>query len=157
MVNSDFFNKIKKFNEMYGMSGKDSPELPDLKRLEDFKSILHEEVCEIDDIIEKYKKLQEGGIGNKEKIEVMTDLSDWLGDIVVYVVSESRRHGIPIGDVLDVIMDSNFSKLGEDGKAIYDERNKLLKGPNYWRPEDKIRELLKGKFDSFSEEGLESK
>jgi hypothetical protein len=39
-------------------------------------------------------------------------------------------------------MDSNFSKLGADGKPIYDERGKVMKGPFYWKPEPKIKELL---------------
>ena len=44
--------------------------------------------------------------------------------------------------VLQIIMDSNASKLGADGKPIYDANGKFLKGPNYWKPEPKIRELL---------------
>lgn len=39
-------------------------------------------------------------------------------------------------------MDSNASKLGADGKPIYDANGKFLKGPNYWKPEGKIREML---------------
>jgi hypothetical protein len=45
-------------------------------------------------------------------------------------------------EVLDVIMDSNESKLGADGKPIYDANGKFLKGPNYWKPEPKIKALL---------------
>ena len=52
------------------------------------------------------------------------------------------RRGIPLEDVLQIIMDSNASKLGADGKPIYDANGKFLKGPNYWKPEPKIRELL---------------
>jgi len=44
--------------------------------------------------------------------------------------------------VLDIIMDSNESKLGADGKPIYDANGKFLKGPNYWRPEPRIKALL---------------
>ena len=39
-------------------------------------------------------------------------------------------------------MDSNQSKLGADGKPIYDANGKFLKGPNYWKPEPRIRELI---------------
>jgi hypothetical protein len=42
-------------------------------------------------------------------------------------------------------MQSNFSKLGEDGKPIYDERGKVMKGGNYWKPEPKISEILAAK------------
>lgn len=49
--------------------------------------------------------------------------------------------------MLDVIMDSNESKLGADGKPIYDENGKFLKGPNYWKPEPRIKTLLLGAED----------
>lgn len=41
-------------------------------------------------------------------------------------------------------MQSNFSKLGADGKPIYDERGKVQKGQNYWKPEPKIKALPAG-------------
>jgi len=41
-------------------------------------------------------------------------------------------------------MDSNESKLGADGRPIYDANGKFLKGPNYWRPEPRIKALLLG-------------
>lgn len=44
--------------------------------------------------------------------------------------------------ILDIIMASNFSKLGADGKPIYDDRGKVLKGPGYWKPEPKISAYL---------------
>ncbi len=44
-------------------------------------------------------------------------------------------------------MQSNFSKLGADGKPIYDERGKVMKGPGYWQPEPKIRALLGARED----------
>ena len=42
-------------------------------------------------------------------------------------------------------MDSNESKLGAHGKPIYDANGKFLKGPDYWKPEPGIKELLKSK------------
>lgn len=42
-------------------------------------------------------------------------------------------------------MDSNESKLGADGNPIYDANGKFLKGPNYWKPELRIKALLQGK------------
>mgnify|MGYP003351314656 CR=1 FL=1 len=48
-------------------------------------------------------------------------------------------------EVLDIIMDSNESKLGADGKPIYDANGKFLKGPNYWKPEPKIKSMLEGR------------
>lgn len=49
---------------------------------------------------------------------------------------------IPLDKVIEIIMASNESKLGADGKPIYDDNGKFLKGPNYWKPEPKIEELL---------------
>jgi predicted HAD superfamily Cof-like phosphohydrolase len=73
---------------------------------------------------------------------VAVAIADVLGDIIVYCRSEALKYGLPLEDVLNVIMDSNESKLGADGKPIYDENGKFLKGPGYWKPEPKIRELL---------------
>jgi predicted HAD superfamily Cof-like phosphohydrolase len=49
---------------------------------------------------------------------------------------------LPLDQVLAIIMQSNFSKLGADGLPIYDERGKVMKGPNYWKPEPKIQAML---------------
>ncbi len=137
----DFLGDIKKFNIMYGHPVNDKPTLLGLKQLENFKSIISEEVNEVNEIISLYKE-KERSISEDNKIEILTKLSDWLGDIIVYVSNEAKKHGIPLDSVLDIIMQSNFSKLGEDGKPIYDERGKVLKGPNYWKPEPKIKEFL---------------
>ena len=100
-----------------------------------FKDILMEEVHEIDEIIAAQ---QEG----KDPLEVLTMLADLLGDIQVYCASEMAKFGLPLDQVLGIIMQSNFSKLGADGLPIYDERGKVMKGPGYWKPEPKIRALL---------------
>lgn len=71
------------------------------------------------------------------------DLADLLADLQVYCRSEALRWGIPHEEVLNIVMDSNASKLGADGKPIKDERGKFLKGPNYWRPEPKIADLIR--------------
>ncbi|MEK6855059.1 MAG: pyrophosphatase [Nanoarchaeota archaeon] len=159
MDENSFVEDIKKFNEIYKIESNESPVLPSLKRIINFKDILEEEVREIDKIIEKYRELAEPYISDlgenpsweeinkfvpeEVKIEILTELADWLGDIKVYAASEAKRYGIPIYDVLNIIMQSNFSKLGEGEKPIYDERGKIMKGPGYWKPEPKIKELLK--------------
>jgi predicted HAD superfamily Cof-like phosphohydrolase len=60
----------------------------------------------------------------------------------VYCASEAKRWGLPLDEILNVIMQSNFSKLDANGEPIYDERGKVMKGPNYWKPEPKISQLL---------------
>lgn len=135
----EFLEDINKFHDMYGLG---KPEMPNLnavgdyqKRLEQFQVILGNEMKEGDDIL----KLMHTA-GHRE-IDVLVELADWLGDIIVYCASEARRYGIPIDKVLTVIMQSNFSKLGADGLPIISE-GKVQKGPNYWKPEPKIKELL---------------
>jgi predicted HAD superfamily Cof-like phosphohydrolase len=139
-----FFKDIEKFNEIYKLPINRKPTLQGIERLENFKNILLEEVSEVDEIIQKYKE-SETQPSEQIRIELLTALSDWLGDMVVYITSEAAKHGIDLNKTLEIIMQSNFSKLGADGKPIYDERGKVLKGPNYWKPEPKISELLKEK------------
>lgn len=134
-----FQDAIARFNEMYRLPGSDIPTLdvgvPVAQRLRDFKHILAEELDEIGEIIEMAEQ-------DKPSLELLTALADLLGDIQVYCASEMRKFGLPQDEVLQVIMESNFSKLGADGKPLYDERGKVIKGPNYWKPEPKISALL---------------
>ena len=138
----EFHALIKDFNKMYGLPVSEKPTIPEIERLKHFKNILSEEVNEVDEIIEKYESAKKNGLSQEEQINILTELSDWLGDMVVYIRSEAAKYGINLEDTLQVIMQSNFSKLGVDGKPIYDERGKVLKGPNYWKPEPRIAELL---------------
>lgn len=145
MSDQTFYDQIRRFNELYRLPSNETPTLLGEQRLLDFMDILNEEVQEGEDIHEKYQQLKKDGGGDltpEARTELLTDISDWLGDIIVYCASEARRWGIPLNQVLDVIMESNFSKLGADGKPIYDDRGKVMKGPDYWKPEPKIRELL---------------
>ena len=108
-------------------------------RMEDFFArILQNELNEWEDIDKKARDIG----SRKEEIDLLVDLADLLGDIQVYCASEMARFGLPIKQVLDIIMESNFSKLDANGQPIYDEDGKVCKGPNYWKPEPKIKELL---------------
>jgi len=124
-------------NVMYRLPIEKIPTLPinTADRLTKFKATLLDEVNEIDEIIS-------AASNQAADIDVLVALADLLGDIVVYCRSEALKYGIPLEDVLQVIMDSNESKLDEDGNPIYDANGKFLKGPNYWKPEPKIRETL---------------
>ena len=136
---SDFSNDIEKFNGIYKLPVSAVPSLvvgvPAAERMASFKNILMEEVHEMDEII----AAQNAG---SDPIEVLTMLADLLGDIQVYCASEMAKFGLPLDQVLAIIMQSNFSKLGADGLPLYDERGKVLKGPNYWKPEPKIQAML---------------
>jgi len=141
MPPTNFFDQIKKFNKMYNMPENGKFDL--VGRLENFHLIVDEELEEINDILDKANGPSMGELSNEyTESELKVDVADLLGDIIVYCASEAERWGIPIDKVLNIIMESNFSKLDENGNPIYDERGKLLKGPNYWKPEAKIKKLL---------------
>lgn len=127
-------------NAMYRLPANDQPSLPGnvVDRLIKFKATLLDEVHEIDEIVQLSKN-------GDAAIDIAVAIADLLGDIIVYCRSEALKYGLPLEEVLDVIMDSNESKLGADGKPIYDANGKFLKGPNYWKPEPKIKALLEGR------------
>jgi hypothetical protein len=130
----EFLDKIAKFNEMYRLDVKQNPTCPSVQDLLNFRSIIQEELNEIDEIIANYP--------SKTDIENLTDLSDWHGDMCVYMHTHAHKFGLPMDKILDAIMESNFSKLDNDGKPIYDERGKVLKGPNFYPPEPLIKKIL---------------
>jgi predicted HAD superfamily Cof-like phosphohydrolase len=132
-----FAQRIAAMNAMYKLPASERPTVPaDVQdRLVKFKATLLDEVHEIDEIV----ALARNG---SAAIDVAVAIADVLGDIIVYCRSEALKYGLPLEAVLDIIMDSNESKLGADGKPIYDANGKFLKGPHYWQPEPKIKALL---------------
>lgn len=136
-MNKTFARRIAAMNAMYKLPANEHPALPEdvAARMTGFKATLMDEVHEIDQIV----ALAQQGAPQEE---ILTAVADLLGDVIVYCRSEALKYGLPLEDVLDIIMDSNESKLGADGKPIYDANGKFLKGPNYWKPEPKIKALL---------------
>ena len=132
-----FAQRIAAMNAMYKLPGCETPTLPAnvADRLVKFKATLMDEVHEIDEIV---RLANAGG----RPADIAVAIADVLGDIMVYCRSEALKYGLPLEEVLDIIMDSNESKLGADGKPIYDANGKFLKGPNYWKPEPRIEALL---------------
>lgn len=115
-----------------------SPREAAIRRMKDFfGKILQKELNEHEPIVADLEQNQ-----YDTPIDFLVDLADLLGDIQVYCASEMVRFGLPNKEVLDIIMASNFSKLGADGQPIYDADGKVCKGPGYWKPEPAIRELL---------------
>jgi NTP pyrophosphatase (non-canonical NTP hydrolase) len=142
-MNRPFAGRIAAMNAMYRLPAHERPTLPAdvADRLRKFKATLLDEVHEIDEIAQLVK---DGGA----PIDIAVAIADLLGDIIVYCRSEALKYGLPLEEVLDVIMDSNESKLGVDGKPIYDANGKFLKGPHYWRPEPRIKALLEARMRS---------
>ena len=135
-----FADRIAAMNAMYKLPAHEQPSLPSnvQDRLIKFKATLLDEVHEIDEIVAAAR-------AGATPADLAVAIADVLGDIIVYCRSEALKYGLPLEEVLDVIMDSNESKLGADGKPIYDANGKFLKGPNYWKPEPKIKALLEAR------------
>lgn len=131
-------------NAMYDLHISDVPIPASDEQLIAFYSILREETGEILGIV------QDRDMGLLEDpIDRVVALADLLADVIVYCKSEALKFGIPIDEVFDIVMESNFSKLGKDGQPIKDKRGKFLKGPNYWAPEPRIRELIVKKITKY--------
>lgn len=131
----DVFETIKDFNKFYGLPCPDAPTLSAVRdpdgRIRGFIKTVEDELSEGFEILEKY----EAGCSG---LEMLTDLADWYGDLVVYALSEAAKWGIPSEKVLQAIMESNFSKKQADGSTLKDAHGKVIKGPNFQPPEPAI-------------------
>ncbi|MBP2833490.1 nucleoside triphosphate pyrophosphohydrolase family protein [Aquimarina sp. U1-2] len=92
----------------------------------------------------RYKLMREE---NEEYLEAaqnndLVEVADALGDMLYILCGTIIEHGMQhkIEEVFNEIQRSNMSKLGEDGEPIYREDGKVLKGPNYFKPN--IKEIL---------------
>ncbi|MDX5324705.1 MAG: nucleoside triphosphate pyrophosphohydrolase family protein [Bacteroidota bacterium] len=95
----------------------------------------------------RYKLMREE---NEEYLEAaekgdLVEIADALGDMMYILCGTILKHGLQnvIEEVFEEIQRSNLSKLGADGKPIYREDGKVLKGENYFRPD--IRGILEQK------------
>ena len=113
------FLKVKKFMETFGQEVLESSQFPDEKVVK----------LRIDLIQEELKELIEA-IKNKDLVEV----ADALTDILYVTYGAGHAFGINLDNCFEEVQKSNMSKLGEDGKPIYNEIGKVLKGPNFFEP-----------------------
>jgi len=113
------FNKVKTFMNTYGQEIKESPEFPDSKIVQ----------LRIDLIQEELNELKEA-INNNDIVEV----ADALTDILYVTYGAGHSFGVDLDSCFNEVQNSNMSKLGEDGKPIYNESGKVMKGSNYFKP-----------------------
>ena len=118
---------IKEFRTTYGLPVNEEPTLLDCDEEELHSELLNEELDE----------LWEAEI-NRD----MKEVADAIGDSIYVLYGRAVHMGLPINRILQEIHASNMSKLGEDGKPIYREDGKVLKGPNFFEP--RIQEILDG-------------
>ena len=81
-------------------------------------------------IKEELEELKEA-MDNKDLLEV----ADALTDILYVVYGAGHAFGIDLDKCFEEVQSSNMSKLGEDGKPIYNESGKVMKGPKYFKPD----------------------
>ena len=115
-------NAVKDFHDTFGLNYNDSPTVDLGKKIIDLRFNLMKE--ENEEYIEAAR--------NNDIIEV----ADALGDMLYILCGTIIEHGMSdiIEDVFDEIQKSNMSKLGSDGEPIYREDGKVMKGPNYFKP-----------------------
>ena len=125
-MNISNFEKVGDFMEAFGQEVLYIPTMPDFNLAALRLDLIEEEVQELRD-----------GLGRGSLLEV----ADALTDILYVVYGAGHTFGIDLDDCFDEVHASNMSKLGEDGKPIYREDGKVMKGPNYFKPN--IQKFLK--------------
>ncbi len=111
------------FHDTYGLDRKESPTASLPKAKNELRYNLMKE--------ENEEYLEAANNGD------LVEVADALGDMLYILCGTIIEHGMQdkIEEVFDEIQRSNMSKLGEDGKPIYREDGKVLKGPNYFKPD----------------------
>lgn len=110
---------VMEFHRAFNLSEGVTPQLPDPALTDLRYSLIEEELCELREAID-----------SRDLVAV----ADALGDIVYVTYGAAVSFGIKLDVVLAEIHRSNMSKLGLDGRALLDERGKVVKGPNYSPP-----------------------
>ena len=113
------FNSVKKFMEVFGQEVKTKAEFPSEKIIKLRYNLIKEELDEFEEAL-KDKNLKE--------------VADALTDILYVTYGAGHAFGIDLDKCFDEVQSSNMSKLGEDGKPIYNEHGKVMKGPKYFPP-----------------------
>ena len=114
------FEKVRLFIKTYGQEVKDKAGFSDAKTNK----------LRIDLIKEELEELTEA-MQDKNLLEV----ADALTDILYVTYGAGHAFGIDLDKCFEEVQNSNMSKLGEDGKPIYNEAGKVMKGPNYFKPD----------------------
>ena len=114
------FEKVGLFMKTFGQEVKNRPSLSSEKINNLRISLIEEELKEFKD-----------ALFNKDIKEV----ADALTDILYVTYGAGHAFGINLDDCFSEVQRSNMSKLGNDGKPIYNEHGKVMKGPNYFKPD----------------------
>jgi len=113
------FESVRKFMETFGQEIKEKAGFPDNKITSLRYDLIKEELEELKEAID-----------NKDIKEV----ADALTDILYVTYGAGHAFGINLDKCFEEVQNSNMSKLSSDGKPIYNDKGKVMKGPNYFKP-----------------------
>ena len=113
------FTDVKTFMETFGQMVRTNPQFPDEKTMQLRYDLIKEELDELEQAM-KSKDLKE--------------IADALTDILYVTYGAGFAYGIDLDKCFKEVQRANMSKLGDDGKPIYNEKGKVMKGPNYTEP-----------------------
>ena len=114
------FKKVQEFMETFGQEIKLKPSLSSEKINKLRLDLIKEELDELKE-----------AINNNDLLEV----ADALTDILYVTYGAGHAFGIDLDSCFQEVQNSNMSKLGEGGKPIYNDAGKVMKGPNYFKPD----------------------
>ena len=114
------FSKVGIFMKTFGQEVKNKPSFSTDKINKLRLDLIKEELSELTD-----------AMNNKDLLEV----ADALTDILYVTYGAGHAFGIDLDKCFDEVQNSNMSKLDKDGKPIYNENGKVMKGPNYFKPD----------------------
>ena len=113
------FEDVKTFMETFGQMVRTKPQFPDEETMRLRYDLIKEELSELEQAM-KTKDLKE--------------VADALTDILYVTYGAGYAYGINLDKCFKEVQRANMSKLGNDGKPIYNEKGKVMKGPNYLEP-----------------------
>ena len=113
------FNKVGTFMKTFGQEVKTKPSFSTEKINKLRVNLIKEELSELTE-----------AMNNKDLLEV----ADALTDILYVTYGAGHAFGINLDKCFEEVQNSNMSKLDENGKPIYNEHGKVMKGPNYFKP-----------------------
>ena len=114
------FQKVKTFMQTFGQEVKSRPSFSTEKINQLRYNLINEELEEL-----------KQAILNKDLLET----ADALTDILYVTYGAGHAFGIDLDRCFEEVQNSNMSKLGEDGKPIYNDAGKVMKGPKYYKPD----------------------
>ena len=113
------FDDVRTFMKIFGQEIKTKPEFPNDKIIQLRYDLIEEELAELQ---------------NATKTRNLKEVADALTDILYVTYGAGHAFGINLDKCFAEVQRSNMSKLGKDGKPIYNEKGKVMKGPKYFEP-----------------------